>query len=165
VSTPNRPDFSLTGDERALLTGFLDWHRATLAWKCSQLSTEQLAARPIPSTALSLLGLVRHVAEVERGWWARLTGEPAEPVYGPGDADFDGAVAEPAVVREAFANWEREAQHGREVAAAADLDDQFRAGDHTWSLRSLLLHLIEEYARHNGHADLLREAIDGSTGE
>lgn len=165
MPAPQRPEPSLTGDERELLTGFLDWHRATLAWKCAGLSTEQLAARPISTTTLSLLGLVRHLAEVERGWFARLTGIAAEPLYGPGDADFDGAVADPAVAREAFRNWQDEAQHARDVVARTGLDDTFDHRGETWSLRALLLHLIEEYARHNDHADLLREAIDGSTGE
>ncbi len=160
-----RPEFPLNAGERELLAGFLDWHRATLAWKCSGLSSAQLAARPIASTTLSLLGLVRHAAEVERGWMGRVTGEPAADVYGPGDADFEGAADDPALVRQAFAHWQREAEHARAVLAARSLDDEFRHHDETWSLRALYLHLIEEYARHNGHADLLREAIDGASGE
>jgi uncharacterized damage-inducible protein DinB len=165
MTAPERPEPPLTGDERTLLVGFLDWHRATLAWKCARLSTEQLAARPIPSTSLSLLGLVRHLADVERGWMGWVLGARGEPLYGPGDADFDGAVADPGVVRGAFADWQAAGEHTRSLLAPRSLDDTFDHRGETWSIRALLVHLIEEYARHNGHADLLREAIDGETGE
>ena len=166
----DRVEPSTTADERAMLTGFLDYHRATLAWKCEGLDAEQLARRATAPSTLSLLGLVRHLGEVERSWIRTFAGEPTTPLYCSDeypDADFDLAVADDAIVKDAFENWQTEISHARSVVAAAELDDTFyreRDGK-TFSLRWVLTHLIEEYARHNGHADLLREAIDGTTGE
>jgi uncharacterized damage-inducible protein DinB len=165
-----RPDPPTTGDERATLTGFLDYQRATLEWKCDRLDAEQLARRAMPPSTLSLLGLVRHMAEVERGWFDRVEGTKRGWIYATSedrDADFNGAVADPAVVDDAFAQWRAEVEHAREVTAGTDLGATFvhpRSNEEI-SLRWVLSHMIEEYARHNGHADLLREAIDGETGE
>jgi len=158
------------GDEKAMLLGFLDYHRATLRWKCEGLTPEQLAARAVPTSTLSLLGLVRHLAEVERSWFGRLEGNEPPGIYftdAEPDLDLDGAVADPEVVRQAWIDWQAEVDHAREVALRTPLEVSFkhrRTGEvmtHRWTL----LHMIEEYARHNGHADLLREAIDGATGE
>jgi uncharacterized damage-inducible protein DinB len=168
-----RPEPPLTADERATLVGFLDYHRATLEWKCDGLTPEQLAARAVPPSTMSLLGLVRHLAEVEYAWFDRVeTGDRRRPpkFYSEErpDDDFDGAVADQAVVDEAFATWQDAIEESRTVIAAHELDDTFvhkRWNGATISLRWVLVHMIEEYARHNGHADLLREAIDGSTGE
>ncbi len=117
-----------------------------------------------------LLGLVRHMAEVERGWFRRtLAGEDAPPLYYPDvdpDGDFDNVDgATQADVDEAFATWRAEVQRGKEIMATKSLDDTFVRRGKEFSLRWVLEHLVEEYARHNGHADLLRERIDGETGE
>jgi hypothetical protein len=166
-----RPEPPLTGDERATLAGFLDYQRATLEWKCDGLTPEQLARRSMPPSTLSLLGLVRHMTDVERGWFDRVaTGVRRPPIFYSAeepDLDFDGAVADPAAVEEAFAAWRTAVAEAREVVARTELAATFvhdRSGEQM-SLRWVLAHMIEEYARHNGHADLLREAIDGATGE
>jgi len=169
-SPTGRIDPPFTGDERATLTGFLDYQRATLEWKCSGLAPEELARRAAPPSTLSLLGLVRHMVEVEHAWFDRVaTGERRPYQYctdDDRDGDFNGASADPAVVAEAFASWHAAIDEAREITARTDLDARFehpQAGPIT--LRWVLTHMIEEYARHNGHADLLREAIDGATGE
>lgn len=167
-----RPHTPKTAAERETLIGFLDHYRATLALKCEGLTAEQLAERAVPPSPLSLLGLVRHMGEVERGWLRGFAGEPTQPRYysdeNP-DGDFDDARGEDAMVRDAFDYWHEEIEHARRIAAAADLDGTFerpRDGQpHTISMRWILVHLIEEYARHCGHADFLRERIDGATGD
>ena len=159
------------GDERATLIGFLDWQRATLQLKCAGLDAEALARRSVPPSTMSLLGLVRHMSEVERGWFRRfMAGDDAPPRFDmAADGDFEGAAGDDAVVAEAWRFWRAEVDNAnRYVAAAPDLDLLSRKRDPQrghMSLRRVLVHLIEEYARHNGHADLLREAIDGQTGE
>jgi uncharacterized damage-inducible protein DinB len=175
MSTPHlgedeRPEPPFAGDERGVLNGFLDFHRATLELKCSGLTPEQLARRAVPPSTMSLLGLVRHLAEVEWNWFDRVdTGVRRPPVYfsdDDPDGDFDGAVGEIAAVEDAFASWRRAVEQSRAVAARTGLDATFEHPRHgPVSLRWVLTHMVEEYARHNGHADLLREAIDGSTGE
>jgi uncharacterized damage-inducible protein DinB len=172
VNADDRPDPPLTGDERATLTGFLDYQRATLEWKCSGLDAEQLARRAMPPSTMSLLGLIRHLAEVEWSWFDRfaLDGWRRDPRFftlDQLDLDFDGAVADPAVVAEAYAAWREAIEESRAVTARFDLDATFMHArwEKSISLRWVLTHMIEEYARHNGHADLLREAIDGETGE
>ena len=157
------------GDERATLDGFLDYQRDTLLWKCSELTPEQLAARPLPTTVLSLLGLVRHLADVERSWFRRgFAGEDAPPIYYDRDTDPDGDIVPPpdADPAEAFATYRREVEAARAAVRGHDLGETLVSPRGvTLSLRWVHLHMIEEYARHNGHADLLREAIDGATGE
>ncbi|MER6360996.1 DinB family protein [Kitasatospora sp. NPDC001527] len=159
------------GDERATLTAFLDFQRDTFAMKCAGLTTDQLRARPLLPSPLSLLGLTRHIAEVERGWFRNVLNNEAHPGFWKhpdgGFAEFDVDDADPD---EAFTVWRRECAHARELVAAApslDVPGHYRgpAGDQSWSLRWILTHMIEEYARHNGHADLLREHLDGRTGE
>jgi uncharacterized damage-inducible protein DinB len=156
-------------DERATLTGFLDYQRATLAWKCEGLTDEQLRERAVPPSPLSLLGIVRHMSDVERGWFRRtLAGEDAPPRYwleGDNDGDFDNV--DTADVADGFKLWHEECERAREIVAATpslDVSGTNRHGE-TMSLRWILTHMIEEYARHNGHADFLRERIDGATGE
>jgi uncharacterized damage-inducible protein DinB len=167
----DRPEPPTEGDERATLIGFLDYQRATLAWKCSGLTPEQLAQRATPPSTLSLLGLVRHMAEVELAWFDRVATGTRRPYFystkDDPDADFTGAVADPEVVDNAFATWRQSVDEARAVTARTELDATFHHDryDTDFSLRWVLCHMIEEYARHNGHADLLREAIDGSTGE
>jgi uncharacterized damage-inducible protein DinB len=166
----DRRDPPSNSDERATLDGFLDYYRATLAVKCDGLTPDQLAERTVPPSSLSLLGLVRHMAEVERTWFRNFAGETTHPRYyskDDPDGDFDNAAGEPPLVEDAFAYWQAECEHAREVAAAAALDDTFtnpRDGS-AISLRWIMVHMIEEYARHAGHADFLRERIDGATGD
>jgi uncharacterized damage-inducible protein DinB len=157
--------------ERATLIGFLGWQRATLELKCAGLSAEAMARRPVPPSTMSLLGLVRHMAEVERGWFRRfMAGEDAPPYFDlAADGDFEGAAADADTVAEAWRLWRSEVEFAdRFVAGAVDLDvvgARQSADRGPISLRFVLTHMIEEYARHNGHADLLRERIDGRLGQ
>ena len=160
----------MVNDERAMLDAWLDFHRATLAMKCDGLTSDQLRERSVPPSSLSLLGLVRHMAEVERSWFRRVfEGADAPPRwYDEDNPDGDFDDVDDADVDEAFRAWEAECEHARSVAAATpSLDAVGRAqrygGD--VSMRWILVHMVEEYARHNGHADLLRERIDGAVGD
>ena len=159
------------GDERATLAEYLRYERLTLEIKCDGLDAEQLARRSVEPSTMSLLGLVRHLADVERYWFRRvMAAEDAPPLFwteDDRDRDFDGAVADPAAVEEAWAAWRAEVANAEAyVAAAPDLDVRAttRHGQ-VVSLREVLVHMVEEYARHNGHADLLRERIDGRVGQ
>jgi hypothetical protein len=164
--TPGPVDGPLTGDDRPILEGYLNWERTTLLNICAGLTGEQLAERPIPSSNLSLLGLVRHLAKVERTWFRqRAAGQPVGPMYDPArgkDADFDDATAAEAVVD--FGRLQAEWRHADEAVAGMAFDDTFDVGGEDYSLRMVYVHMIGEYARHNGHADLLREGLDGVTG-
>ncbi|HEV7654675.1 MAG TPA: DinB family protein [Mycobacteriales bacterium] len=155
------------GAERDLLTQLLDYHRETLAWKCAGLTDEQLRARPIATTTLSLLGLVRHLTEVDRDRFSEFFGDPPVPIYctdAAPEADLEETGSVP--VAEVFSRWRDEAGRIRQGLAAVPLDARITdPRGRSYSLRWNYLHVIEEYARHNGHADLLREAIDGVTGE
>lgn len=161
----------LLGDERATLVEYLRAQRLTLELKCSGLDAEALARRSVPPSTMSLLGLVRHLADVERGWFRRRMARQDVPfVYrAPENRDqaWDGAVADPDVVAEAWRLWRDEcAFSDRFIAEAPNLDVTCHVDGHgDISLRELLVHMVEEYARHNGHADLLRERIDGRTGQ
>jgi hypothetical protein len=171
MTPPPRAIPPLEADERATLTAFLDFQRATLAVKCDGLTDDQLRQRAVPPSRLSLLGIIRHMAEVERNWFRPvLAGEPMALIFDP-DLDWEAAFRDvaDADVAKAFALWQAECDHARAlVAAAPSLDVRGLRGvrQREWfSLRWVLTHMIEEYARHNGHADLLRECLDGSTGE
>lgn len=158
------------GDERATLTEFLRCQRLTLQLKCEGLDAEQLARRAVEPSTMSLLGLLRHMAEVERGWFRRrFAGEDVPKRYqtqAEPDGDFDGAVADPAVVDEAWTAWRDEVAFAEQYTRETELDHVGKTGDGSpISLRELLVHMVEEYARHNGHADLLRERIDGRLGQ
>jgi uncharacterized damage-inducible protein DinB len=162
-----RVDPPFVADERTLLAAFLDYHRLTLVQKCEGLSAAQLAELAVPPSDLSLLGLVRHMTEVERGWFRRtLAGEDAPPLY-YSDADPDGDFHLPADVDAdaCFAAFRSEWDKSLQLTAARSLDERGRRGRDPVTLRWILIHMIEEYARHNGHADLLRERIDGVKGE
>jgi hypothetical protein len=139
--------------------------RLTLLMKCDGLDPEQLARRSVPPSTMSLLGLVRHMAEVERDWrtWIR-PDEPAAKLYGVPDGDFDGAVADQAVVGGAFADLARE-QAATDEALLMHPDLGERLGRDGIAVRELWVHRVEEYARHCGHADLLRECVDGRVGQ
>ena len=154
--------------EREMLRAYLDFHRETLALKCAGLPDADLRRRSMPPSTLSLLGLVRHMAEVERAWFRRvIDGQDVPLVWSP-EGDFQVAYdAADADRAEAFAAWEREKEHARRIEAAApslDVTGVDRRHGDVYSLRLVMLHVIQEYARHNGHADLLREGIDGVTG-
>jgi uncharacterized damage-inducible protein DinB len=167
-----RAEPALNAGERDMLTGWLDYHRATLVWKCEGLTDEQLRERSVPPSGLSLIGLVRHLTECERGWFRKgLLGEDLPGLYwAPEDLDGDFNNVDSADTASVFAAFERECAAAREaVASAPDLDTlSKKPSDSTgeyFSLRWILTHMIEEYARHNGHADLLRERIDGAAGD
>ena len=152
-----------------MVDGWLDFHRATLLAKCEGLDDDQLRTRSVPPSSLSLIGLVRHMTEVERNWFRRvLLDEDAPPLYytdeNP-DGDFDDVDS--ADVAACFAAFGSELATVRRIAADhPDLDAVGRGKrrGHDVSLRWIYVHMIEEYARHNGHADFLRERIDGVTG-
>jgi len=156
--------------EREMLSTWLDFQRATLAVKCAGLSDDQLREQAVPPSRLSLLGLIRHMAEVERVWFRPLlAGEQMSGLWSAGakldpEPAFEKAATADAAT--AFAAWRAECEHARRLAAAASsLDVTGMRGGMRFSLRWVMVHMIEEYARHNGHADLLRERIDGSTGQ
>jgi hypothetical protein len=160
------PDVPLTGEERPILEGFLAWHRALLRRKCAGLTGAQLAECAVPPSNLSLLGLVRHLAKVERAWFReRIGGQELEPLYDPAlgaDADFEDLDP-----NRAQAEYERLLEEcglaDKALASAPSYDNTITAPAGVMSVRSVVLHMIEEYAQHNGHADLLRERIDGAT--
>ena len=156
--------------ERETLLEYLRHYRMTIELKCEGLGAEQLALRSVPPSNMSLLGLIRHLAQVEQFWFRRvMEGQDLPRLYWNAhepDLDFNGAVADADVVDDAWASWRREVAHAeRFVAAAASLDVEGAHSDGPIALREVLVHLIEEYARHAGHADLLRECIDGRTGQ
>ncbi len=159
------------GDERTTLVEFLRCQRLTLQLKCDGLDAADLARRTVEPSSLSLLGLVRHLADVERGWFRRtMARQDAPPLFRTEqdrDAAFTGSVADPDLVAQAWSAWRDEVAFAeRYVADAADLGVVGHRRDQgAISLRELLVHMIEEYARHNGHADLIRERIDGRVGE
>jgi uncharacterized damage-inducible protein DinB len=156
-------------DEHQMLEAWLDFHRQTLLAKCAGLTADQLRQRAVPPSGLSLLGLVRHMAEVERAWFRRrVNGEDAGFLFSS-EADPDGEFdhVEEADAERDLATYLAEVEAARQAAAGHDLDETFY---HTrrevdMSVRWAYLHMIEEYARHNGHADLLRERTDGTTGQ
>jgi uncharacterized damage-inducible protein DinB len=155
-----------TGPERAMLQGWLDWHRQTLLSKCAGLTAEQLKTASAPPSTLTLLGLVRHLALVEQSWIARATGTEERWVYGSDDnpdGDFDDVAGADAEAD--FGTYAAEVADADRKIADFGLDHEFSTPRGTKSVRWVYLHLIEEYARHNGHADLLRERIDGTTGD
>lgn len=166
--TTERVGPPLIAGEREMMRSFLDYHRATLAMKCDGLSDEDLHRRSMPPSTLSLLGLVRHLAEVERTWFRRvINGEDIGLVWSD-EEDYQAAYDPTGSTRsQAFEAWQTEVEHARRIERAAESLDvtgyNARWGDHV-SLRLVMLHLMHEYARHNGHADFLREGIDGTVG-
>ncbi|MGH3343225.1 MAG: DinB family protein [Carbonactinosporaceae bacterium] len=163
-----RADLPRTGGEREILTAYLDWHRRTLELKCSGVPPERLSEKGIPPSGLSLHGLIRHLAGVER-WWFRMqfAGEDLPILHYSDDdpnQDFDSLDGD---VAQAIAVWRAECECARAIVdgtASLDQTGIRRATGEAFSLRQLLVNMIAEYARHNGHADLLRERIDGATG-
>ncbi|MCZ4123591.1 DinB family protein [Streptomyces sp. H39-S7] len=151
-----------------MLRAFLDYHRATLAMKCDGLSDEELRRRSMPPSSLSLLGLVRHMAEVERAWFRRIVNGEDIPLVWSDERDFQVAYdASSATRTEAFDAWRAEVGHARRIereARSLEVTVHEPKGDEQVSLRLVMLHVTLEYARHNGHADLLREGVDGTVG-
>lgn len=169
MDSPDRPMPPLTADEPASLASWLDFYRATLARKCEGLSEEQLREASVPPSRLTLLGIVRHMAEVERTWFRRtLAGEDAPLIFGPEvggstrEAGFD--LAEGDTYAQALPVWQAEVARARENCAARALDDTVPFMEGQVTLRWICTHMIGEYARHCGHADLVRERLDGRTG-
>jgi len=157
--------------ERETLLNYLRTQRLTFQLKCDGLDAEQLARRSVPPSSLSLLGLMRHLADVEHSWFRQTIGGIDQPRHyrtpEDRDADFNGAVADPDCVTEARATLQSAITDGDAIIAGVeDLDATFplRNGERI-ALREVLVHMVEEYARHNGHADLLRERVDGRTGQ
>jgi uncharacterized damage-inducible protein DinB len=145
-----------------MLEAWLDFQRATLLVKCAGLTDDQLRLRACPPSTLSLLGLVRHMNEVEQAWFGRFVGDDAK-VYDRPDADFEDVDG--ADVAADLAAYRAQVARSQERVAGHGLDETFTGfRGRPVSLRWLVIHLIQEYARHNGHADLIRERIDGATG-
>jgi uncharacterized damage-inducible protein DinB len=166
MTEDERAEPGFTAGEREMLAGWLDYHRATLVRKCAGLTDAQMRMRSCEPSTLSLLGLVRHLTEVEHSWLADFDGRRRPPLYfGPGndDGDFDD-IAE-ADVQACVAEFHAEIELSRQTYANHDLDAVFttKRGEQ-FSMRWVITHLIEEYARHNGHADMLRQRIDGAIG-
>jgi uncharacterized damage-inducible protein DinB len=157
--------------ERATLLAYLRRYRLTMEMKCADLDAAQLAARSVPPSTMSLLGLIRHMAEMERHWFRQVMAQPdAPPLFWSEDvpdADWLGAVADPALVDDAWRAWRGEVAFAKKfVADSPDLGVKGLEPDGSSpALRSVLVHMIEEYARHCGHADLLRERVDGRIGQ
>jgi hypothetical protein len=164
-----RIDPAFANDEATMLADWLDFHRKTLALKCEGLTDQQLKLRSVTPSTLSLLGLVRHLAEVEQYWYqVVLLGQDRDPIYGTAeDQDFDFNGVDSGCAAEAFDTWRGQVALAEQAVRGLPLETvgkkQRRGEDVT--LRWIQIHMIEEYARHNGHADLLREAVDGVTGE
>jgi hypothetical protein len=164
----DRPEPPVTGDERSMLIVWLDYQRSTLLWKCDSLDGAELVRAGIPPSPLTLLGLVRHMTYVEWHWFAHVfAGSPTPPpisLDGDPDADFNDLRASAS-----GADVDRfllQCDVSRAIVQnAEDLECVAASPDRPVSLRWIMIHMIEEYARHNGHADLLRELVDGSVGE
>jgi uncharacterized damage-inducible protein DinB len=157
--------------ERSVLVEYIRAYRLTMELKCADLDAGQLARRSVPPSTMSLLGLIRHMTDVERHWFRRvMAGEDAPPLYwtdGEADVEWTGAIGDPEVVAQAWDAWRGEVGYAeRYVNGSGDLGTRGTMRDGTTiSLREVLVHMIDEYARHCGHADLLRERIDGRVGQ
>ena len=158
-----------TRGERECLVGYLEFYRQTLELKCQGLSAEQMATRSVPPSRLSLLGMVRHMARVEQSWFRRVIEArmDIERLFQDEDGgfDFDADAVDDAAVEAAWELWRGEVAYAREVLARTDLDALVDVHGEDSEVRDIVVHMIEEYARHLGHADLLRECLDGRTGQ
>lgn len=171
MTTSERLEPAHDADERTMLEGWLDYHRQTLIWKCEGLSDAQLRTAAVQPSELSLMGLVRHMAEVERGWFRQvlMDDDQGSLYFSEEDPDGEFHLTEADTWAQAHAAWRAEVEIARRYAAGFGLDDLSKgtsrySGKH-FNLRWIYTHMIEEYARHNGHADLIRERIDGATGD
>jgi hypothetical protein len=153
-------------DERTMLINWLAYHRATVRVKCEGLTDEQMRLRSVPPAIMSPLGMVRHLTEVEAFWWRDVVeGEPITVYCDDANRNADFDFPDDASVAEAWSRWEAEVAHADAVFATKALEDEVSERGTTNTVRWIMVHLIEEYARHNGHLDLIRECIDGVTGE
>jgi uncharacterized damage-inducible protein DinB len=167
LQDPRREEPVFVLPEREMLEAWLEFHRVTLLLKCEGLDDEARKTRPVASSKLSLHGLVRHMAEVESNWFRRvlLQDEDASLIWrDPAIEDSELVPLEDADWRADVRAWQAECDASRQAAASRDLDDTGVRHGRPCSLRWIYLHMIEEYARHNGHADLLRELTDGRVG-
>ena len=173
IDAPTRSGPSTTAGEREMLDGWLEYHRRTLLTKCAGLTDEQLRTRSVEPSGLSLIGLLRHMTIVEYAWFEKVaSGAPERALYSSeDDPDFEINAVDDATGDEAHAEFLQACETSRKLTAGRSLDEvcvYSRSADaprHEYSLRWIMTHMIEEYARHNGHADLLRERIDGATGD
>ena len=167
ISDPRRSEPAYLLGERAMLDAWLEFHRQTLLLKCEGLDDAARRARPVPTSLLSLHGLLRHMAEVERGWFRRVLLRQPETLPLWADPAVDDSELVPLDDTDwgaDLAAWQAECAHSRTAAAEHTLDDTGLRRGEECSLRWIYVHMIEEYARHNGHADLIRELVDGSVG-
>ncbi len=168
LQDPRRVEPTYLLGERDMLEGWLEFHRTTLLLKCEGLDDAARKSRPVPTSLLSLHGLVRHMAEVERSWFRRtLLREPDLSYIYSGTQDWhdqDLVPLETADWGSDLAIWKAECEASRQAAASRTLDDTGIRRGEAFSLRWIYSHMVEEYARHNGHADLIRELIDGAVG-
>ena len=165
---PRRTDPPFVAGERVMLEAWLEYQRTTLLLKCEGLDDRGRKARPVPTSKLSLHGLVRHMGEVERSWFRRvLLGDPSAPYLwvDPTIEDSELVPLDDADWEADLATWQEECERSRVAASQHDLDDTGQRHGQPCSLRWIYVHMIEEYARHNGHADLIRELVDGSVGD
>jgi len=156
-----------TRGERECLVGYLEHYRGTLALKCDGLTAEQLASKAVPPSNISLLGLVRHMARVEQSWFRRVIEDRMEipRLFQDDDGGFDFPDVDDDLVRESHELWQSEIAYAREVLDRTDLDAVVDVHGEPTEVRDIVVHMIEEYARHCGHADLVRECVDGRTGQ
>ena len=167
LEDPRRSEPPFVLGERAMLEAWLEFHRTTLLLKCEGLDDAGRKHRPIGTSNLSLHGLLRHMFEVERNWFQRVLQQDADssPIwYDPAIDDSELVPLDDADWEHDLATWETECERSRSVASAHELDDTGIRHGEPCSLRWIYVHMIEEYARHNGHADLLRELVDGVVG-
>jgi uncharacterized damage-inducible protein DinB len=167
LEDPRRHEPPFVLNEREMLEAWLEFHRTTLLLKCEGLDDASRKSRPVPTSKLSLHGLVRHMAEVERNWFCRvLLRDPDAPLIwsDPGVEDSELVPLDDADWEADLGAWQAECDASRDAATAHELDGTGRRHGKPCSLRWIYVHMIEEYARHNGHADLIRELVDGRVG-
>ncbi len=161
----SRVDPPYEAPEQTMLNAFLDFHRATLLWKLEGLSDEQLL-RPVAPSGWCLLGLVKHLAYVERGWFREVfAGEDLPHIGSEDDPDADWRIEPGETTEQILELYRSEVRLARWIAEAGRLDEEAAREGRSQTLRWIIVHMIEETARHNGHADIVRELLDGSTGE
>jgi uncharacterized damage-inducible protein DinB len=167
IEDPRRSEPSFLLGEREMLEAWLEFHRMTLLLKCEGLDDAGRKARPVTTSKLSLHGLVRHMAEVERNWFQRVLGDAGDtpPIwYDPAVDDSELVPLDDADWDADLEAWQNECEASRSAAANRALDDTGTRRGEACSLRWIYVHMVEEYARHNGHADLIRELVDGQVG-
>ena len=167
LEDPRRQEPPYVLGEREMLERWLEFHRTTLLLKCEGLDDEARKSRPVSTSLLSLHGLVRHMAEVERNWFTKVLLRQADTPsiwYDPTVDDSELVPLDDAVWEDDLAAWHAECDASRKAAAAHALDDTGLRRGEPYNLRWIYVHMIEEYARHNGHADLIRELIDQTVG-